>query len=79
MSAKAAAEPRTIRRYGNRKLYDPAARRYVTLQQLAGLVARGEDVRVLDQRDGADLTNLTLAQALLESVRQGRAGSPARY
>ena len=76
VSAKGAAEPRTITRYGNRKLYDPAARRYVTLQQLAGLVARGEDVRVLDQRDGADLTNLTLAQALLESVRQGASRIP---
>lgn len=76
VSRKAPAEPRTIRRYGNRKLYDPAARRYVTLQQLAGLVARGEDVRVLDQRDGADLTNLTMAQALLESVRQGASRIP---
>ena len=37
VSGKAAAEPRTIKRYGNRKLYDPAARRYVTLEQLAGL------------------------------------------
>jgi len=76
VSRKAVAEPRTIKRYGNRKLYDPAARRYVTLQQLAGLVAGGEDVRVLDQRDGADLTNLTLAQALLESVRQGASRIP---
>jgi polyhydroxyalkanoate synthesis repressor PhaR len=76
VTRKAAAEPRTIKRYGNRKLYDPAARRYVTLQQLAGLVAGGEDVRVLDQRDGADLTNLALAQALLESVRQGASRIP---
>jgi polyhydroxyalkanoate synthesis repressor PhaR len=73
---KPAAAPRTIRRYGNRKLYDPAARRYVTLQQLVRLVARGEDVHVLDQRSGLDLTNLTLAQALLESVRQGASRIP---
>jgi polyhydroxyalkanoate synthesis repressor PhaR len=73
---KPAAAPRTIKRYGNRKLYDPAARRYVTLQQLARLVARGEDVRVLDQQSGLDLTNLTLAQALLESVRQGASRIP---
>ena len=48
----------------------------MTLQQLARLVARGEDVRVLDQRNGLDLTNLTLAQALLESVRQGASRIP---
>ena len=71
MAHKAAAQQRTIKRYGNRKLYDPATRRYVTLQQLAALVARGQDVHVLDQTSGLDLTNLTLAQALLESVRQG--------
>lgn len=67
---------RTIKRYGNRKLYDPAARRYVTLSELARLVARGEDVRVLDQASGQDLTNLSLAQALLESVRQGASRIP---
>jgi polyhydroxyalkanoate synthesis repressor PhaR len=67
---------RVIKRYGNRKLYDPAARRYVTLQQLARLVASGEDVHVLEQRSGLDLTNLTLAQALLESVRQGASRIP---
>ena len=76
MIRKPGAERRTIKRYGNRKLYDPAARRYVTLQELARLVARGEDVHVVDQRSGLDLTNLTLAQALLESVRQGASRIP---
>jgi len=72
----AAEPPRTIKRYGNRKLYDPQARRYVTLQQLARVVAAGEDVRVLDQRTSDDITNLVLAQALLESVRQGASRIP---
>jgi len=76
VTRKEVRAPRTIKRYGNRKLYDPAARRYVTLQELTRLVARGEDVHVLDQRSGLDLTNLTLAQALLESVRQGASRIP---
>lgn len=63
--------PRVIRRYGNRKLYDTADRRYVTLQDLAGLVAAGSDLRVLDQRTGEDITNPTLAQVLLETVKGG--------
>jgi polyhydroxyalkanoate synthesis repressor PhaR len=67
---------RTIKRYGNRKLYDPAARRYVTLGELAALVARGQQVVVLDQKSGEDLTNLTLAQALLEGIRQGASRLP---
>ena len=70
------AAPRVVRRYGNRKLYDADARRYVTLQQLARLVAQGQELRVLDQKSGEDLTNLTLAQALLESVRQGASRIP---
>lgn len=75
MGSKAAA-PHVIKRYGNRKLYDPAERRYVTLQELSRLVARGQDVRVFDQKTGEDLSNLTLAQALLESVRQGASRIP---
>jgi polyhydroxyalkanoate synthesis repressor PhaR len=68
--------PRTIKRYGNRKLYDAAAGRYVTLAELAALVARGHEVEVLDQKTGDDLTNLTLAQALLDGIRQGASRLP---
>jgi polyhydroxyalkanoate synthesis repressor PhaR len=68
--------PRPIRRYGNRKLYDPATRRYVTLQDLAQTVAGGRDVEVIDQKTGEDLTNLTLAQVLLEGVKQGASRIP---
>ena len=67
---------RLIRRYDNRKLYDVAERRYVTLDQLAGLVAAGEEVKVLDQKTGSDLTSLTLAQILLEGLRQRTARIP---
>ena len=63
---------RVVRRYGNRKLYDTEARRYVTLEDLAGLVAAGHDVTVLDQKTGEDLTNPTLVQVLLEAVRGGK-------
>ena len=70
----ALALPRQIRRYDNRKLYDAAERRYVTLDQIRAHVAAGEEVEVLDQKTGEDLTNLTLAQILLEGLR----GSTAR-
>jgi polyhydroxyalkanoate synthesis repressor PhaR len=75
---RAAGRPseRLIKRYDNRKLYDPAARRYVTLTGLARLVARGEDVRVVDQRTGEDLTTTVLAQLLLEGVKERTARIP---
>ena len=48
--------------------------RYVTLEQLRARVVAGEDLEVVDQRTGEDLTTLTLAQVLLEGLR----GSTAR-
>jgi polyhydroxyalkanoate synthesis repressor PhaR len=68
--------PRRIRRYANRKLYDADGRRYVTLEELGDGVAAGEDLQVLDQRTGEDVTNLTLAQMLLDAVREGTARIP---
>jgi polyhydroxyalkanoate synthesis repressor PhaR len=68
--AEKAQAPQIIRRYENRKLYDAAARRYVTLDDLAARVARGEEFQVQDQKSGEDLTNLVLAQVLLEGVKE---------
>ena len=73
---KAAASSRPIRRYGNRKLYDPQTRRYVTLEGLARLVADGREIEVTDQKTGEDLTGLTLVQVLLEGVKQGASRIP---
>ena len=71
-----AAAERTIKRYGNRKLYDPEAGRYVTLDDLARMVGDGEEVRVVDQRSGDDLTTVVLAQVLLEGLKQRTARIP---
>ena len=71
-----APAPRAIRRYENRKLYDPEAARYVTLEDLGHLVAGGGEVEVVDQKTGEDLTGFTLAQVLLERVRTGASRIP---
>ena len=42
---------RTIKRYANRKLYDTTDSRYVTLQQIGALVAAGEEVTVIENKD----------------------------
>ena len=62
----------TIKRYSNRKLYDIARKRYVTLEEIAGRVRAGEEVRVVDHATRRDLTSVTLAQILLERERRGR-------
>ncbi len=56
-----------VKKYGNRRLYDTNSSRYITLDELAEAVRGGQDVRVVDAKSGADLTQGTLAQIILES------------
>ena len=55
-----------IKKYGNRRLYDTVQSRYITLEELGGLIRDGQDVRVADARTGEDLTTATLAQIIIE-------------
>ncbi len=75
MKAEAPAA-RVVKRYGNRKLYDPSTKAYVTLEGLARLVAEGEDVKVLDQQTGEDITTTVLAQVILEGLKERTARIP---
>ncbi len=60
-----------IKRYSNRKLYDPQQSRYVTLEILDKLVTDGKEISVVDPT-GNDLTSMTLIQILLERQRTRR-------
>jgi polyhydroxyalkanoate synthesis repressor PhaR len=55
-----------IKKYGNRRLYDTARSRYITLEELAEIVRREDGVRVVDAKSGEDLTTSTLAQIIVE-------------
>jgi polyhydroxyalkanoate synthesis repressor PhaR len=55
---------RVIKKYGNRRLYDTRSSAYVTLRRVVELFG-AEEVRVLDAVSGVDLTEKTLAQAIL--------------
>jgi polyhydroxyalkanoate synthesis repressor PhaR len=61
--------PRVIKRYANRKLYDTRESRYVTLPQIAELVRLGEDVQIIDNRTKENLTSVTLAQIIYETEK----------
>ena len=65
------AEPRIIKRYANRKLYDTQRSRYVTLDQIAEMIRAGEDVKIVDNNSKDDLTALTLTQILFEEEKKG--------
>lgn len=60
------ASPRVVKKYSNRRLYDTAESRYVTLEELAESIRRGADARVVDAQTGDDLTQATLAQIIIE-------------
>jgi polyhydroxyalkanoate synthesis repressor PhaR len=59
-----------VKRYPNRKLYNTAAKRYVSLDILADLIRQGEDVQVVDNVSGDDVTVLVLAQIIAEQERK---------
>ena len=55
-----------IKKYSNRRLYDTAESRYITLDELADKVRDGADVQVVDAKSGADLTQPTLTQIIID-------------
>src|SRR5262247_3785277 len=61
---------RLVKRYGNRKLYDTSESRYVTLEEIGRWVKAGEDVKILENDSGEDLTAVTFAQIILEEERK---------
>lgn len=63
-------EPKVIKRYTNRKLYDTAASRYVTLDEIAKMVKAGDEVRVIDNKTKEDLTSVTLTQIIFEEEKK---------
>jgi polyhydroxyalkanoate synthesis repressor PhaR len=69
-------EKATIRKYGDRRLYDATASRYVKLEDIARMVREGIEVEVLDARSGKDLTRVILTQIIVENARDREMGPP---
>ena len=63
-------EPKVIKRYTNRKLYDTVESRYVTLDEIAEMIKAGGEVKVIDNRTKDDLTAVTLAQIIFEEEKK---------
>ena len=58
--------PVTIKKYANRRLYNTGTSTYVTLDDLAVMVKKGEDFTVLDAKSGDDITHSVLTQIIFE-------------
>ena len=58
-----------IKRYANRKLYNTQTSRYITLKGIAELIEADQEVRVIDNETGEDITSVALSQILVEPKR----------
>lgn len=63
---------RLLKKHANRRLYDTAAKRYVSLDQIRELICEGVDIRVEDSGSGEDITRPILLQIMAECERNGR-------
>jgi polyhydroxyalkanoate synthesis repressor PhaR len=66
------SDPRRFKKYPNRRLYDTALSRYVTLEDVRRLVLDGVKVEVVDARTEEDLTRSVLLQIIMEQEEDGK-------
>jgi len=58
--------PIIIKRYQNRKLYDTQSKRYITLDDIEELIKSEQEIKVIDNITGNDITALTISQVIFE-------------
>ena len=68
------SEPRLIKKYPNRRLYDTELSRYITIDDVRALIASQNRPRIVEQRSGRDITRSVLLQVIAEQ----EAGAGAR-
>ena len=71
--------PVTIKKYANRRLYNTATSRYVTLEHLAQMVKDGADFVVYDAKSGDDITRAVLTQIIMEEESKGDSLLPIKF
>ena len=66
-----------IKKYANRKMYDRTDKRYITMAQLSKLIKSGEEVSIVDNSTGDDLTSSIVSQLIgREKKGQDKGVSP---
>jgi polyhydroxyalkanoate synthesis repressor PhaR len=70
------AKPLLIKRYASRRLYNTETSDYVTLEDIAGFIRAGREVRIVDLKSGDDLTRSYLLQIIAEHESKGKSVLP---
>jgi polyhydroxyalkanoate synthesis repressor PhaR len=60
------SEPRVIKKYPNRRLYDTVESRYITLSDVRRLVVEKIEFVVVDKKNNLDITRSILLQVITE-------------
>ena len=72
--------PITIKKYANRRLYNTATSAYITLEDLASIVKKGDDFVVYDAKSGEDITRSVLTQIIVEQEsKEGQSLLPITF
>jgi polyhydroxyalkanoate synthesis repressor PhaR len=61
-----------IRKYANRRLYDTEESRHINKEDVRKLIASGEDVCIVDEGTGDDITRSVLMQLVAEQELGGK-------
>jgi polyhydroxyalkanoate synthesis repressor PhaR len=69
-------EPLLIKRYASRRLYNTETSDYVTLEDIAGFIRKGREVKIIDLKSGDDLTRQYLLQIVAEHESKGESVLP---
>lgn len=69
-------ETRIVKKYQNRKLYDTKDSCYITLDDIAKMVKRGDEVKVVDNKTKNDVTSIILTQILVEQEKSTKSILP---
>jgi polyhydroxyalkanoate synthesis repressor PhaR len=66
------SQERLIKKYANRRLYDASQSRHITLDDIRGLIVKGEKLKVIEDKTGNDITRHILLQVIAEQEQFGR-------
>jgi polyhydroxyalkanoate synthesis repressor PhaR len=59
--------PRAIKKYGSRRLYDLTDRRYISFLDLGKIIGQGYQLYIFDAKTNIDITHETIASYLMEN------------
>lgn len=65
------SDPRIIKKYPNRRLYDTEESRYITLSDIKRLVVDKVDFVVVEKKTGKDITRSIMLQVISEQEQSG--------